>query len=661
MKTLFLHVFVFALSMPIFAADSREEKAEVILKNGYVYTVNSAREVAEAVAISGQRILAVGSNEDIAVFHDSATKIIDLDGRMVLPGLHDTHIHALGTIEPDICDFKSEPYDLDEMVVFLKGCITDYNISDGDWLLVAQWNFSQGNKPSATNPTIKAALDAVSETIPIFMFGNDGHHAATNTAALSRAISPEGNHVPITADTLKTVYADFKELIAVDAYGEPSGGLNETARLLVRPNVFGDLLGANRDPHEFMPKVASFLASRGITSIQDPLVTPDILKIYTSLEDMGKMTFRMRAALFLQLEDTHTEEGLAHIPAYVEQLKALRAEYSGSELIHPDGVKVLADAVLEGNPYATPPTLPVAAILGTFHQPLFHINDESHALELLGYVDPEGEACHSVASYTTASFVEKFGFYPAQCTQSSGVLEHSKAFLKAYVKATTEAGFNLHIHALSDAGVRVAVDALEAAHDIAEKYHTTQSLAHLQLVHPTEKKRIGDLGLYTNFTFSWAKPFKDYDMTVIPFIDKLASEDDLYSSENYYMQNVYPAKTLQDNGAILVAGSDAPVGSRDPMPFANIASAITRANEGKIYNAAERITIHDAIAAYTINGAAMLGQEDKAGSIEAGKLADLIVLDQNIVELAKAGRAADIAHTSVDLTFFNGGLVFEKK
>ncbi len=126
------------------------------------------------------------------------------------------------------------------------------------------------------------------------------------------------------------------------------------------------------------------------------------------------------------------------------------------------------------------------------------------------------------------------------------------------------------------------------------------------------------------------------------------------------MQNVYPAKSIQDYGGILVHGSDAPVDSRDPRPMENLQQAIFRSNGETVLNEAQRIDIHSAIAAFTINGARLMGHDDMLGSIEIGKTADLIVLSQNIVELAEGGEPYRIGETKVTMTLFDGNVVYEQ-
>jgi len=149
-------------------------------------------------------------------------------------------------------------------------------------------------------------------------------------------------------------------------------------------------------------------------------------------------------------------------------------------------------------------------------------------------------------------------------------------------------------------------------------------------------------------------------MMVVPFIDEIEGVADIYNPDTYYMQNVYPAKTIQDYGGILVNGSDAPVGGRDPIPFVSLQQAVFRSNGEVVLNENQRIDIHSAIEAFTINGARLFGHDDAVGSIEVGKKADIIALSQNIVELAETGRPHEISGTEVTLTIFDGRIVHDK-
>jgi predicted amidohydrolase YtcJ len=637
------------------------EPADLVLANAFVYTVDADRSVEEAVAIRENKIVFVGEDDDVERYVGPDTEVRDLAGKMVLPGLHDVHLHPLWIAKGDICDLESQPRTLDAYVPFLSDCLNRYQIPEGEWLWADQWNFSIGNQPSDRYPTMRAALDAVSTQHPIVLFGDDGHHTAVNSAALSRARTPAGEAVGLTAETLQSTFASFRELVGVDESGEPNGYLTESAIDLTDPPSELEM----RDFDAIAPKVAKVLAKSGITSLQDAAVAPEYLPFYQRLEERGEMTFRMRAALFKEFPKS--QAALEMLPEAVEEFKAIRERYKNSRLIHADGVKIFIDGVLEGNPLAVPPTLPNAAVISSYRQPIFAIDPDTMRADVWGYVDLESDVCLEYRSHPLAyanaeakrRFKSKHGYFPRQCEQSYGVLEHSEEFVHAFVREMEAAEFAVHAHAVGDRAVRVAIDAFEASRAANGEPLHAQSIAHAQLVHPDDQQRIADLGIFMVFTYAWITADLEYDMSVTPFIDEVEDAADLYDRDHYTIQNAYPAGSIQERGGVLVAGSDAPVETRDPRPFVNIQQAVTRDSEIATFNADQRIDIHDAIAAYTINGAKLFGHDARLGSIEVGKKADLIAIDRNLIELAEAGHANEIGNTRVTLTIFNGKVIHE--
>jgi len=160
---------------------------------------------------------------------------------------------------------------------------------------------------------------------------------------------------------------------------------------------------------------------------------------------------------------------------------------------------------------------------------------------------------------------------------------------------------------------------------------------------------------------SWAQAEPDYDLTVVPFFDRVIGNSyaALHPPGGYYETNAYPVKSVKAAGATLVAGSDAPVNTRDPQPFVNMAIAVTRRLPGQQpLNASQAISIQEVLDAYTINGARFLSRDTETGSLETGKSADFIVVDQDVLKLAAANRAADIAKTRVLETWFMGRKVY---
>jgi predicted amidohydrolase YtcJ len=154
----------------------------------------------------------------------------------------------------------------------------------------------------------------------------------------------------------------------------------------------------------------------------------------------------------------------------------------------------------------------------------------------------------------------------------------------------------------------------------------------------------------------------EYDLTVIPFLQQVHgnSYQALHVPGSLYETLAYPVRSAKAAGAIITAGSDAPVDTRDPRPFTNMAIAVTRRTPGlPALGPDQRITLPEVIEAYTISGARQLNIAADAGSLEVGKSADFIVLDKDIFALAERGHADDIAKTRVLQTWFQGKQVYK--
>jgi len=641
--------------------------ADLLLLNGYVYTSDPRHSVAEAVAVNNGLISAVGSSAELKALQGPDTKVIDLGGRMLLPGLHDVHMHVFGIVEPDVCSLQSKAMSLEEMVPYLQECVRHYQYKPGAWMSVEMWDFSTGNQISKRLPSLRAALDAVSTDNPIILWGNDGHHGAVNSRALELARDPQGQVVGMNAETMTKQFASIRDLVGLDENGEPNGELNEGARQLLGPP-------ARRDPEvlgKLLPDIQRVLASNGITSIQDASLNPSFLPYLKNFENSGAMRFRMQVATRLVPEDfTDSLTGKIDIDQMMAIAEASRESFRDSVLVHPTAVKIYADGVLEGNPFADPPTLPNGAVLESYRQPRFHYDEKSGTVDVVGYVDTASPVCVEARANPERfserpardAFRAENGFHPSQCNISFGVMADPEPFIMEYVRRLDAAGFTIHIHAIGDRAVRAAVDALAQVVPPGSGNPKRHAIAHLQLVHPDDQKRIGEMGLYLAWTYAWMLTNPAYDMTVMPFIGDVTGPNGIYDPESYRMKNSYPVRSIMNAGGVTVAGSDAPVEDRSPRPFINMALGVTRqGTDGKVLNADETIDIHQMIAAYTINGARALKQEAITGSIEVGKKADMAVLDRNIVEMYDRGEGYEIAKTKVDLTFFEGELIYQRQ
>lgn len=633
------------------------QTADTLMHNGRIYTADTQRTIASALAIKDGEILFVGSNTDAEKLIGTDTKIIDLKGSLVLPGLHDTHIHPTAIIEYDDCNLKAEAMDLADLSDFVAACIQRLAVPEGQWVTVKQWAFGGANKPQNGLTTLRHALDKASQNHPIILLGNDGHHNATNSAGLARAVSRSGQAIGLSNTTLQTEFAELKPFVGVDSAGEPDGAINEHVHeILGAPWVLTADLDLKTDNADQIPKR---LASLGITSILEAAYTNELRDIYDTLSDAP---LRIRLASLLSTRVYQDEKGRVNFDALMADAESIRNHFQQHPNIKADILKYFVDGVLEGNPLASPPTLPNAAMVHDYHQPIFKLNPETGQVQLNGYVDPQGEICRSLPENQAgaefiAVFQSRYGFHPDQCKTGNGVMMAPRETTLAFAQAAQEKDFSVHFHAIGDRAVRTALDAIEAL-PTSSNGHSRHSMTHIQLIQDDDIERLGRLKVPVAFTYGWANRTRDYETTVVPFIEKLDSLEGMYNPQSYYYSNVYPTKAIRDAGGILAAGSDAPVETENPRPFYNVAMAVTRdIGEGPM-NPEQRINIYDAIDAYTINGARLLDQDAVTGSLETGKKADLIVINQDIIRLAEEGNPQAISATRVLQTWFEGKLVY---
>jgi predicted amidohydrolase YtcJ len=644
--------------------------ADLVVTDARIYTEDAHHSEQQALAVRGGKIVFVGSSAAARRWIGPHTRLEKLGGRLVLPGLFDSHMHPMLAIKLDVCDLDSAPMSLRQISQFVSRCVRHYKVPAGGWLSVQQWNFSDGNQPDAQYPTLRAALDRASTSVAIHLYGNDGHHDAFNSAALARARNAAGQTVGLSKATLARDFSAYAKVVGVDADGEPNGAVNEAARMLIpAPGV--DVAGNFVDGAAIMKardQIPKLVNADGITGFLDAAVPAELVPVYAALEREGKLTARVTLAQFYDPDFIKTADGTPDFARMLANAQRIRAQYAHDPLIRANQVKLFADGVMEGNPYAVPPTLPDVLSRHPYLQPVFG-KDAAGKLTVKGYVDTASALCRQVrahpARYVSAqevgSFMAAHGFHPAQCALSQGQLQHDPAVIREFITRFHKAGFTLHIHVIGDGTLHTVLDDLEAARATDGVSNEGDGIAHVQLAAPADVARLGRDHLFVIFTYAWAYTDPEYDMTVVPFIDHVTGNGytALHPPDGYYERNAYPFREALQAGATLVAGSDAPVDTRDPRPFVNMALAVTRRHPGEpALNPKQTISIRDVLDAYTINGARFLRRGAVAGSLEAGKSADFIVLDRDILRLAGDGRADDIAGTRVLETWFEGRRVF---
>jgi len=307
----------FAAAFAVFAAPPVLEPAELVLTNGAVYTVNGARSWAQAVGITRGRIVFVGTDAAAKTRVGPNTRVVDLGGKMVLPGFHDSHVHpvlgGVDTLDCDLNDAATPAAALESVRKYASAHPDKKWVRGTGWALTL---FPDGN-PSRT------LLDTVVSDRPVFLWASDGHSAWVNSKALALA-----------GVTKATPDPPAGRIERDQATGEPSGTLRESAADLVAKHL------PERTPQELEDglRAALKIANRfGLTSLLEANASEEDLETYTALEKRGELTARIFASIHCD-----PDKGVAEVP----RLRALRTKYAGKRL-RPEGIKIFADGVLE--------------------------------------------------------------------------------------------------------------------------------------------------------------------------------------------------------------------------------------------------------------------------------------------------------------------------
>lgn len=664
------------LSTPsVGVAAGQTTAADVVVQNARIYTVDPQRRTTQALAVKDGKIIFTGTNAAAAGFVGPQTTVKDAGGKLVLPGLVDAHIHPIGIVDFGGCSLRATSHTLAEIASIVRQCIKEANVPAGKWVAVSQWEYAAGNQADPEHLTLRAALDAASTTHPIVMTGWDGHHGAYNSAALALARNAKGEVVGYSKKTLETDFSQYRALVGVDSHGEPSGDIQDDGKQPidsseVAKEEYAKLLA---EPE----RLALQLNRNGITAIQDAAASTEggvlssgsIYKVYDELVRKGHLTFRVNMAQLWIPAAFKDDKGQVNWEQLFRRADEVRRKYAQNPLMRADIVKTFADGDMEANPNNVPPTFGAAPRPVPYLQPIFE-KDAQGSLAVKGYVDPGSPVCVYVrarpiefqTAAAVADFTARYGYHPGQCAISYGTTAQAPWVFEEYVKRAHLAGYTVHIHTISDLAVGMAIDALVAARRADGVTSRPDTLAHVQCATAADVKRMGANKLVAAFTYSWmyAEP-KGYSLSTVPFFDKVHgnSHESLHNPRNYFERCTYPTRTAKQAGVILAAGSDAPVLTEDPQPFVNMEIGVTRARRGlQPLSPWQRLSVEEVIEAYTINGARALDRTSELGSIEVGKSADFIILDQDILTIAKQGHADKIGDTKVLETWFMGKQVY---
>jgi predicted amidohydrolase YtcJ len=518
-----------------------------------VHTVSGGD--AEAVAVRSGRIAAVGTAAELGRL--SAARVVELEGRTVLPGFQDAHLHPFsGGMLSIVCNLHEATSAEDCLVEIERYAAGN---PGREWISGDGWSmdFFPGGNPD------RERLDAIVPDRPVYLENRDGHTAWVNSRALELA--------GITAAS-----SDPRDgRIERRANGEPSGALHEGAMWLV-----ADLVPppSATEQEQALLNAQSELHALGITAWQDAVVESETLAAYRAVAERGQLTMRSEGNLLW--DRSRGEE-------QIEDLLAMREQGSLGRL-RIRGAKIFQDGVLEN---------------------------------------------------FTGSLLE-----PYEGTDNRGMSMHEADELKRMLVLLDGHGFQVHLHTIGDRAVREALDAIEAAQLANGRRDARHHLAHIQLVHPDDQPRFGRLSVVANAQPYWAAHSRYVDELTLPFIGERAA---------YH----YPFGSLVRAGAPLAFGSDWTVSTANPLP--QIEVAVTRIEHpertGEPMLPEERLDLETAVAAFTRGSAFVNFLQDDTGTIEPGKLADLVVLDRDIFDPG----SGPVGDASVVLTLSEGEAVHD--
>jgi predicted amidohydrolase YtcJ len=572
-------------------ADAAQAPADRVYRHGYVYTVDAHDSVRAALAIRAGRIVYVGDDAGLAPFTGPKTIVVDLQGRMLMPGLVDGHMHPLqggGTLLK--CNLNYAQLRVEEMQAKIQACLDQSRAREPDaWLEVVNW-FQEGMLPAGT-VTNRAVLDALKTRRPIFIMSSFGHTALVNSRALELAGVTAGTPDPLGGK------------IGRDASGTPTGILEDAAhesvaKLIPAPTPADNVKAATA--------ALDALRRQGVTTFLDAAAESPALEAFATVQRAGQLTARAHFAVLIT-----PPQGRDPAQA-VAAVKTLAVRFDQGEIV-PDpkltvrNVKLFLDGVITAPASTGAMLAPYLSLQGAPANP------------------------HWAPSASRGPDV----YFPAPV-------------LSALLIKVAAAGFEPHMHADGDRAVREGLDGIAVLRREFAGHDIRAAIAHDEIVDPADFPRYKQLNVIPVLSFQWEKQAPD----------TMEGAQDYLGPERFkYME---PAGFLAAAGARIAYGSDWPVDPLDEW-FA-LKVGVTRTNApqpdhkyaGRL---SDDVGLNRALAlrAITMNSSYELHQDEYTGSLEVGKLADLIVLDRNYFDIP----AADIAGIKVLQTVVGGRVVYQ--
>ena len=533
------------------------EAIEVVFFNAEIYTVNENQPWAEAFLVEDGVIKFVGTDGEVKNEASSNAEMIDMEGLLIIPGIHDVHLHPLEAASNNfqfILDDQVE--DAEEYATNLETALAE-NPGTG-WLL--GWGFDLEILLDATrNP--KEILDELSPDRPVGIMELTSHSIWANSKALELMGISNDSENPIGG------------IIMRDELGEPNGLLMDNAGNILIDLALPVTAESKQNDYEGLIEFAlPELAKHGITSLCDARTywKRDHHETWKKIANEGNLTARVNLGLWAYPNEEDND-----------QLTVIKGLYENNpnSLLKINQIKLYSDGIVHNTTCAM------------------------HDNYMLDYF---GEMTNNGLNYFTEERIAQ------------------------YITELEPIGFDFHIHAIGNRGVHESLNSIEQGGSNNGRHRLT----HVEYVDEQDMERFAELNVTADAQvagdFTNPEHWHDFDFLIGAAVNN----------------NVVPIKSLTEAGARVTLSSDWDVSELNP--FIGMQNALTRNPQN--------IGLEQVIKAYTLNAAYVMRQEELVGSIQVGKEADFIVLDQNIFEI----EPTQVAQTKVLETYLKGELIYER-
>ena len=538
--------------------------ADMIITSNAVFTSCGDEPFEGGVAIKGNRIVAVGSREEISKYRTADTAVYDYGDQLIMPGLIDGHDHLWWGAVADsehVVDLTSSTSE-EEAIEMIK----KYAVEHPEEKRIRGFGWFPANWNDAPLPTKKTLDEAVPDR-PAYMNCADAHTLWVNSLALE-----ESGYTPDMELAAGSV--------GVDENGEMNGLIYEPDAMAYGWKNFYDF--PEEQIRTIMKNFMKGLAAQGVTSLSEMSADEytdyfhDRYLVFKDMAESGEFTSRVHAFTAFMRKTDFTE-----------------------------AVKWKEE----------------------FNSPTFRVTG------VKGFLD-------GVTSTYTGLLLEPYTDRPD--TTGEGVPLDTQESLNASVIAANAAGLPVRIHCIAEGSVRMALDAFEESLKVNGKHGLVNSIEHIETMHPDDIPRFRELGVVASMQG------EHLPLEMNEKVARLGEERCRYE---------WPFRSLADAGAVLAFGTDFPVVYYNQ--FKGIYAAVARKNyDGTTAGVdnGENLTLPEALRANTIGSAIVYGRDDEIGTLEAGKLADVIVLDRNLF----TADVEEIKDAEVALTVMDGNVVYAR-